>query len=108
MTDVGPAFRALADPTRRRIMELVAEGSMSAGEIAAHFNTTRPAVSQHLTVLRQAGLIHEHRVGSRRLYQAQPEVVGKVIEYLQGFWAPRLSELKRQAERREKHRRGGS
>jgi DNA-binding transcriptional ArsR family regulator len=61
MPDVDSAFRALADPTRRRIIELVALRGLTAGDIARHFHTTRPAVSQHLTVLRKAGLLEERR-----------------------------------------------
>jgi len=104
ISDVDSAFRALADPTRRRILQLVANQPLSAGEIANHFQTTRPAVSQHLGVLREAGLLSESRDGSRRLYQAESMAVDDVINHLQSFWSPRLQELKRQAERKERHR----
>jgi DNA-binding transcriptional ArsR family regulator len=106
MTDVDSTFRALADPTRRRIIELVAVEGMSAGDIAAHFETTRPAVSQHLTVLRKADLVIEQRVGRTRIYRANPETVDEVIRHLQSFWSGRLDELKRVAEREERHKRG--
>jgi DNA-binding transcriptional ArsR family regulator len=105
MTDVDSAFRALADPTRRRIMRLIAHRAMSAGEIAEHFETSRPAISQHLGVLRNAGLLTEQRDGTRRIYRAESAAVESVIADLRSFWSPRLSELKRQAERRERHRR---
>jgi DNA-binding transcriptional ArsR family regulator len=106
MPDVDSTFRALADPTRRRILELVAEREMSAGEIASHFEITRPAVSQHLTVLRNAGLVAEHRVGRTRVYRTKPERVDEVVEHLQSFWSDRLQELKRVAESEERHKRG--
>jgi DNA-binding transcriptional ArsR family regulator len=106
MPDIDTAFRALADPTRRRIIELVALDGMSAGDIASHFETTRPAVSQHLTVLRNAGLLSERREGRTRIYQTNHGTVDEVVHHLQSFWSGRLQELKRQAEREVRHRRG--
>ena len=105
ISDVDLAFRALADPTRRKIMRLVANQELSAGEIAGHFNTTRPAISQHLQVLRAAGLLSEKRDGNRRLYRTETAAVETVIENLRSFWTLRLDELKRQAERKERHKR---
>ena len=67
------ALKAIAAPHRRQILSLVRDGELSAGEIAAHFDVTRPAVSQHLTVLKEAGLVNERRNGTRRLYRARPE-----------------------------------
>jgi len=78
---------------------------MTAGEIASHFQTTRPAVSQHLTVLRNAGLLSDRREGRTRIYRANPKTVDEVVQYLQSFWSGRLQELKRQAEREERHQR---
>jgi DNA-binding transcriptional ArsR family regulator len=104
--DIDSAFRALADPTRRRIIELVAFRGMTAGDIASHFATTRPAVSQHLTVLRRAGLVSERREGRTRVYQTNPRTVDDVVQHLQSFWSGRLQELKRQAEREVRHQRG--
>ena len=106
MPDIDSAFRALADPTRRRIVELVAHRGMTAGEIASHFHTSRPAVSQHLTVLRNAGLLSERREGRTRIYQTNQNTVDGVVEHLQSFWSGRLQALKYQAEREERHRRG--
>jgi DNA-binding transcriptional ArsR family regulator len=106
MPDIDTAFRALADPTRRRIIQLVAVRGMSAGEIASNFEVTRPAVSQHLTVLRNAGLLSERREGRTRIYQTNPGTVDEVVQHLQSFWSGRLQELKRQAEREVRHRRG--
>lgn len=104
--DVDSTFRALADPTRRRILRLVASTPLSAGEIATYFEATRPAISQHLRILRAAGLLTETREGVRRIYKADSAPVEEAIEHLRGFWPSRLSELKRQAERKERHRRG--
>ena len=106
MPDVDSAFRALADPTRRRIIELVALRGLTAGDIARHFHTTRPAVSQHLTVLRKAGLLTERREGRTRIYQTNQKTVDEVVQHLQSFWSGRLHELKRLAEREERHQRG--
>jgi DNA-binding transcriptional ArsR family regulator len=105
MPDVNSIFRALADPTRRRIIELVAVEGMSAGDIARHFHTTRPAVSQHLTVLRNADLVVERRVGRTRIYQTNPDTVDEVVRHLQSFWSGRLNELKSVSEREERHQR---
>jgi DNA-binding transcriptional ArsR family regulator len=93
MSDVDSAFRALADPTRRRIIELVALRGLTAGDIAQHFHTTRPAVSQHLTILRKAGLLVERREGRTRIYQADQEAVDEVVKHLQSFWSGRLGEV---------------
>ena len=96
------ALRAIAAPHRRQILTLVRDGELSAGEIAAHFDVTRPAVSQHLNVLKEAGLVSERRNGTRRLYRARPEGLVPVKQFLEEFWAPRLEALKREVEREEK------
>ena len=93
------ALRAIAAPRRRRILVLVRDRELSAGEIAAHFDVSRPAVSQHLTVLREAGLVEERRNGTRRLYRARPEGLAELRAFLDGFWGERLAALKREAER---------
>jgi DNA-binding transcriptional ArsR family regulator len=98
------ALRAIAEPRRRQILEIVRDGELSAGEIAAHFDVTRPAVSQHLTVLKQAGLISERRDGTRRLYLARPQGLAELKLFLEGFWDDRLASLKREAERKERMR----
>src|SRR5438094_2406890 len=100
------ALKALAEPNRRRILTLVRDGELSAGEIAAHFRVTRPAVSQHLTVLKEAGLVHERRNGTRRLYSVRPEGSNELKAFLEGFWDARLEALKREAEREERKKRG--
>ncbi len=100
------ALRAIAEPRRRQILVLVREGELSAGEIAAHFDVTRPAVSQHLTILKESGLIAERRDGTRRLYRARPEGLADLKEFLEGFWDERLGKLKRLAELKEKRKHG--
>ena len=96
------ALKAIAGPRRRRMLTLVRDGELSAGEIAAHFDVTRPAVSQHLNVLKEAGLVSERRNGTRRLYRARPEGLVELRTFLDEFWGERLEALKREAEREEK------
>jgi DNA-binding transcriptional ArsR family regulator len=100
------ALKALAEPRRRQILSLVRDGELSAGEIAAQFDVSRPAISQHLTVLKEAGLVTERRNGTRRLYQARPEGLEELRTFLEGFWDQRLDALRREAERKERVKRG--
>jgi DNA-binding transcriptional ArsR family regulator len=95
---VEAALKALADPGRRRILTLVRDEERSAGEIAAEFDVSWPAVSQHLRVLKRAGLLSERRDGTRRLYRARPEGLADVRAFLDGFWDTRLEQLKREVE----------
>jgi DNA-binding transcriptional ArsR family regulator len=99
---VETALKALAAPRRRAILRLVRDGELSAGEIASHFDVTRPAVSQHLTLLKEAGLVDERRNGTRRLYRARPEGLAELREFLEEFWDARLEALKREAENEER------
>ncbi|HET7128158.1 MAG TPA: metalloregulator ArsR/SmtB family transcription factor [Gaiellaceae bacterium] len=96
---VDEALRALADPGRRRILTLVRTEERTAGEIAAELPVTWPAVSQHLRVLKGAGLIAERRAGTRRYYRARPEGLADVRAFLDGFWDDKLQSLKREVER---------
>ena len=98
------ALKAIANPHRREILRLVGIGELSAGEIAERFDVTRPAVSQHLTVLKEAGLVDERRDGTRRLYRANPNGLVELRDYLDQFWGDRLDALKREAEREEERR----
>ena len=100
------ALKAIAAPRRREILRLVRDEELSAGAIAAHFDVTRPAVSQHLTVLKEAGLVDERRNGTRRLYRARPEGLAELREFLETFWDTRLEALKREAEREENAKHG--
>ncbi|HEX4661480.1 MAG TPA: metalloregulator ArsR/SmtB family transcription factor [Streptosporangiaceae bacterium] len=83
-------LRALAEPRRRAILRLVARDELSAGEIAATFEVTRTAVSQHLTVLKSAGLLAERRDGTRRLYRARPQGLAGLRQFLDEMWASSL------------------
>ncbi|MGH2559604.1 MAG: metalloregulator ArsR/SmtB family transcription factor [Thermomicrobiales bacterium] len=92
------AIKAIAEPRRRDILRLVTARELSAGEIAAHFSVTRPAISQHLTVLKEAGLVIERRQGTRRLYRVRPEGLEPLRAFIESFWAERLDLLKQEAE----------
>ena len=100
------AIQALAEPRRREILELVRERELTAGEIASGFDVTRPAISQHLGVLKEAGLVSERREGTRRFYRARPEGLKELREFLEGFWSFSLQQLKREAEAEERKKRG--
>src|SRR6266542_1400704 len=100
------ALKAIAAPRRRQILSLVRADELSAGEIATHFDVTRPAVSQHLNVLKEAGLVSERRNGTRRLYRARPEGLAEVKAFLEEFWDERLEALKREAEKEEQKKQG--
>jgi len=100
------ALKAIAEPHRRQILALVRDEELAAGDIAAHFDVSRPAVSQHLSVLKEAGLVSERRNGTRRLYRARPEGLADLKVFLEGFWDERLDALKREAEKEEKHKHG--
>ena len=98
------ALRAIAEPRRRQILELVRERELSAGAIASQFDVTRPAISQHLGVLKEAGLVDERRNGTQRLYRARPQGLSELKTFLDGFWDAKLEALQREAEREERKR----
>jgi DNA-binding transcriptional ArsR family regulator len=98
------ALDALADPRRRRILALVRDRELAAGEIAANFDVTRSAISQHVGVLKQAGLLTERREGTKRLYRARPEGLADLRDFLDEFWSDRLDVLTREAEREQTKR----
>ena len=97
----GPdaVLRALADPHRRAIVRLVRDTELPAGQIASHFDLTQQAVSQHLMVLRRAGLLEERREGTRRLYRFRRDSLEPVRDLLDEFWPDALGRLKRAVER---------
>src|SRR6185369_11032765 len=95
------ALQALAEPRRRAILALVRERELAAGEIARSFDVTRPAISQHLAVLRDAGLVTERRDGTRRLYRARPAGTAELRAWLEEFWDDGLVRLKHAAERHD-------
>jgi DNA-binding transcriptional ArsR family regulator len=90
-------FQALADPTRRAVLDLLRRGSQPAGEIAAAFPVSRPAISKHLRLLRRAHLVREHREGRHRVYQLNPEPLRAIDSWLdqyRTFWKMNLTNLK--------------
>ena len=94
MTYEGEAFTALADPTRREIFERLARGPSAVGELASGLPVSRPAVSQHLKVLKDAGLVIDRRAGTRRIYQLDLNGVGALRAYLDSFWTQSLTAFK--------------
>jgi DNA-binding transcriptional ArsR family regulator len=91
-------FAALADPTRRAIFERLAAGPRPVGELARELPVSRPAVSQHLKVLKDAGLVVDHREGNRSIYRINPDGLGALRAYLDQFWKQALAAFKRAAE----------
>jgi DNA-binding transcriptional ArsR family regulator len=92
---------ALGDPTRRTIFELLRNGPQAVGELASGLPVSRPAVSQHLRVLREAGLVTERREGTRRIYQLDPDGLADVRAYFDDFWNRALAAFKDAAERKD-------
>jgi DNA-binding transcriptional ArsR family regulator len=101
---IDQPLRALAEPRRRDILALVRDRELAAGDIATRFSVTRPAISQHLRVLRDAGLITERRAGTRRLYRARPEGAAELRAWLDAFWDDGLARLKTAAEEETRSR----
>jgi DNA-binding transcriptional ArsR family regulator len=94
-------WTALGDATRRAIFERLADGPQAVGELARGLPVSRPAVSQHLKVLKQAGLVSDHAAGNRRIYQLNPDGVGALRAYLDLFWRSSLAAFKSAAESKE-------
>jgi DNA-binding transcriptional ArsR family regulator len=98
-------LKALAEPRRRRILRLVRDKELPAGRIASHFDVTREAISHHLRILHDSGLLAERRDGTRRFYRSRPEALEELQAFLDDFWGGRLDRLQAEAERRERKRR---
>ena len=98
MTDVAAVLTALGDPTRREVLEVLRQGQRSVGEITARLPVSQPAVSQHLRVLKGAGLVQERRAGTRRLYSVNLEGLTSLRSYVDGFWDVALAAFKDFAE----------
>jgi DNA-binding transcriptional ArsR family regulator len=94
----GDGFAALADPTRRAVFERLREGPRPVGDIARDLPVSRPAVSQHLRVLKDAGLVTERRDGTRRLYRIDPDGLAAIRDYFDDFWNEALAAFKVAAE----------
>ena len=99
-----PALHALVAPRRREILRLVKDREMTSGTIASHFDVSGPAISQHLRVLHDAGLVSERREGARRWYRVRTEGLEPLRVFLEEFWDTRLEALKREAEIEERRR----
>ncbi len=102
------ALEALADPTRRQIVELLASSDRSAGEIAAHFQVSRPAVSRHLRVLRERGLVRARQQRQQRIYSLEPAPLAELDDWLaryRTFWTNRLDALDTELRRARKEKR---
>lgn len=104
MQTAARIFSALADPTRRQIVERLSRGECAAGEIADRFTMSGPAVSQHLKVLREAALVQVRVDGQRRIYQLNAQGLGQMdawLDEVRRFWAPRLDALERELRKPE-------
>jgi len=95
---VEPALKAIAEPRRQEILRLVWSQERAAGEIAQHFQVSRPAISKHLRVLREAGLVEERRKGTRRLYRARADSMLELRRFLDSFWDEGLLSVKQAVE----------
>lgn len=96
---VSDAFEALGDPTRRRIFERLAEGPRSVGALAADLPVSRPAVSQHLRALKDAGLVTDQADGTKRIYRIDPQGLGVLRGWLDRFWVDQLDAFKAEVEK---------
>jgi DNA-binding transcriptional ArsR family regulator len=97
----GRVMDALGDPTRRAVFERLQAGPRSVGEVADGLPVSRPAVSQHLRVLREAGLVAERREGTKRIYELSPSGLAELRAYFERFWSQALDAYKEAAERKE-------
>ena len=91
-------LKAIAEPRRQEILRLLWQRERAAGDVAAHFDISRPAISKHLRILREAGLLEERRVGTQRLYRARREPLADARRFLESFWDEGLAAIKRSAE----------
>ena len=99
---VASALTALADPTRRSVFERIGQSPAAVADIAAALPVSRPAVSQHLKVLKEAGLVTDTAEGTRRIYRIDPRGLGALRDWLDGFWGDRLAAFKAFADTQEK------
>ena len=104
MASTNLAFAALADPTRREVFERLAQGPKAVSELAATLPVSRPAVSQHLKVLKDAGLVSDQPVGARRVYQIDPKGLGQLRAWLDRYWDSALASFQAAVEAAEADR----
>jgi len=102
---MGSAWKAVADDNRRQVLVLLKDGEKTPTEIATHFDFTLPALSTHLRVLRDAGLVRERREGQRKLFSVNKEGMSEMVEFLDMFWDEKLQGLKQFAESKSKKQR---
>jgi DNA-binding transcriptional ArsR family regulator len=102
MTNALEGFAALSDPTRRQIFDRLSRKALSVGELAEGLPVTRPAVSQHLKVLKGAGLVVVRTEGTRNIYRVDPRGVAAMRDYLDRFWQRALASFKEEVEKKEK------
>jgi DNA-binding transcriptional ArsR family regulator len=95
---VETVLKAIAEPRRQEILRLIWQRERAAGDVAAHFDISRPAISKHLRILKEAGLLAERRVGTQRLYRARPERLADARRFIESFWDQGLAAIKRSAE----------
>lgn len=98
MAHVDAAARALAEPNRRAILELIRDDERTVGQISEHFSISRPAISQHLRILEEADLVDVRPEGTRRWYRARPDGLVELRAWIDGFWSHQLLDLKREVE----------
>ena len=91
-------LKAIAEPRRQEILRLIWQRERAAGDVAAHFDISRPAISKHLRILKEAGLLAERRVGTQRLYRARPERLADARRFIESFWDQGLAAIKRSAQ----------
>jgi DNA-binding transcriptional ArsR family regulator len=101
MTNGTALLTALGDPSRQAIVEVLSEGPMPVGEIARLLPISRPAVSQHLKVLSEVGLVTSHQVGTRRIYRTDPAALAALREHLDGFWSRAMRSFEQAARQEE-------
>jgi DNA-binding transcriptional ArsR family regulator len=101
LANADPVMNALGDPTRRAVFERLGDGPASVGAIAGRLPVSRPAVSQHLKVLKQAGLVTDRQLGNRRIYSLDPDGLGALRAYVDRFWTQALDAFKTAVEQDE-------
>ena len=103
---IEEALRAIAEPRRRDILRLLHDSELAAGEIASHFDVTRPAISQHLRVLEDCRLVEVRRQGTQRIYRIRSDTMAELRQYMEQFWQDSLTRLAEAAEIEEKQNNG--
>lgn len=102
---MGSPWKAVADDSRRQMLVLLREGEKTPTEIAEHFEFTRPALSTHLRILSDAGLVSERKVGKNRLYSVNRNAIAEMMRFFDTFWEDRLGDLKKHVERKKGRKR---